>query len=53
MRTYYLENLHEREQLEDTGVDKRIILKWMLRKQGGKMWNGLVCLRIGTSGGLL
>jgi hypothetical protein len=28
----------------------RIILRLILKKQGGGMWSGLMCLRIGTSG---
>jgi hypothetical protein len=31
----------------------RIILEWMLRKQGGKVWTGCIWLRTGTSEGLL
>jgi len=34
-------------------VDGRIILKWILRKQDGREWIGLVCLRTETSGGSL
>jgi hypothetical protein len=35
----------------DLSVDGRIILKWILREVG---WgHGLICLRIGTGGGLL
>jgi hypothetical protein len=34
------------------GVDERIILKLILRKQGGMMWTELFWLRIGTCGGL-
>jgi hypothetical protein len=30
-------NLKETEHLEDTGVDERIILKWILKKYGGKV----------------
>jgi hypothetical protein len=30
-----------------------IILKWILKKQDGRVWTGLVWLRIGISGGLL
>jgi len=25
---------------EDLGVDRKIILEWMLRKHGGKVWTG-------------
>jgi hypothetical protein len=31
----------------------RKILKWILRKYSGRVWTGLVWLRIGTSGWLL
>jgi len=44
----------ERDHSEDMGVDGNIILlEWMLGKQGGKMWTGLIWLMIGTSGMLL
>jgi hypothetical protein len=31
----------------------RIILKWILEMEDGKVWTGCIWLRIGTSGGLL
>jgi hypothetical protein len=31
----------------------RIILKWILRKSGERVWTGFMWLRIGTVGGLL
>jgi hypothetical protein len=40
------------DNLEDPGVDWRIILKWIFRKWDGA-WTGLIWLRIGTGGGLL
>jgi hypothetical protein len=39
--------------LEDLSVNGRIILKLILKKQGGKVWTGFACIRIGTRGGLL
>jgi hypothetical protein len=35
--------------LADLGVDRRIILKSISGKQGGKVWTGFIWLRIGTS----
>jgi len=39
--------------LEYLGVDGRIILEWILGKQGGRMRTGCIWLRIRTSGGML
>jgi hypothetical protein len=48
-----LEGRHEgRRPLGRTGVDGRIILKWIFRKWNGA-WTGLSWLRIGAVGGLL
>jgi hypothetical protein len=35
------------------GVDSRIILKWVLKKNYGRLWAGFNWLRIGTSDELL
>jgi hypothetical protein len=32
----------------DPSVDRRIILQWLLDKQGGKVWNGFIWCRIVT-----
>jgi hypothetical protein len=37
--------------LGETGVDGRIILRWILSKFDVGAWNGLNLLRIGTGGG--
>jgi hypothetical protein len=34
------------------GVDRKTILEWILRKQGGDLWTGCIWLRIRTIGGL-
>jgi hypothetical protein len=43
----------ERDKSEDLDVYGRIILEWILGKEGGKVWTGCIRLRTGTSGGLL
>jgi hypothetical protein len=42
-----------REQLEDPGVDRRMILKWIFKKWDGGAWSTSICLRKGTDGGHL
>jgi uncharacterized protein (UPF0128 family) len=44
-------NLDERDSLEVLGVDERIILKRIWKKQDGMAWTGLIWLRTWTSGG--
>ena len=46
-------NVRERDHLEDSGVDGRIILNWIFNKWMGGAWTGLIWLRIGKGGGLL
>jgi hypothetical protein len=47
------ENLKGRDHLENLSVDGKIILKWILGKQGRKLWIECTWLRIGASGGFL
>jgi len=42
-----------KNQLEDPGVDGRIILRWIFRKGDVWVWTGSSWLRIGTDGGHL
>jgi len=42
-----------KEHLGDTGVDGRIIIRWIFRKWDVGVWTGSSWLRIGTGGGHL
>jgi hypothetical protein len=46
-------NLKGKDQMKVLGADLRIIIKWILEKQGGRLWTGLIWLRIQSSDGLL
>ena len=46
-------NLKARGHWEDTGTDGRITLKCILKKWDGKVWTGLIWLRIGIRRGLI
>jgi hypothetical protein len=46
-------NPEERYYFKYIGVDGRIILKLILRRQDERVWTGLIRLRIGTSDVLL
>ena len=46
-------NLGERDLLEDTGVDGKVILRWKFRKWGMGTWTVLIWLMKGTGGGPL
>ena len=46
-------NLKERGHLEGLDVDRRVILKCILKELAGIIWPELIWLRIGVSGGIL
>jgi len=43
--------MNERHCLEGTGINRRKILKWIVKESFGKTWSGLFWLRTGTAGG--
>jgi hypothetical protein len=40
--------VREKDDLEVLGVDRRIILEWILKTTVGTAWTGLIWPRIGT-----
>jgi hypothetical protein len=45
-----LNGLEGRDNSEDLSADGKVILKWVLRKQGERVWTGFISVRIGTDG---
>ena len=50
---FWWETLRERDHLEDSGVDGRIILRWIFSKWDEGVWTGSSWLRVGKCGGQL
>jgi hypothetical protein len=48
-----VERSERKNHLEDTGVDRRIILKRLFKKWGGKAWTEIIWLSIRTGAGHL
>ena len=44
--------MKETDNLEDLGVDGQITLKCIIEKLHDTAWTGLICLKVGRSGGL-
>jgi hypothetical protein len=49
---YWWGSQKEGDHWEDQDVGGWTILKWILERQDGMVWTGLIWLRIGTGGGL-
>jgi hypothetical protein len=50
---FWGENLQERDHLQDIGIESRILLKLILNKWNGRMWNKLMWLKMEICFGLL
>jgi len=50
---FWWRKLRERDHMGDSGVDGRIIFRWVLRKWNVGVWTGSMCLRIGRGAGHL
>jgi hypothetical protein len=50
---YWWVSHRERDHWEDQDVGGWTISKWILEREDGMVWTGLIGLKIGTSGGLL
>jgi len=48
---YWLGNLRDRDNMEDPGIDSKVILREIFRKWEGWAWAALTMLRVGTVGG--
>jgi hypothetical protein len=47
---FWWRNVKERDCFGELGVDGRSVLKWVINKLEGRLWTGLIRLKLGTSG---
>jgi len=45
-------NLNGRDHSEDVGLERRIMLEWILENKCVRVWTGFIYLRLSASGGL-
>jgi hypothetical protein len=50
---FWFKILNGKDHTEDLVVDGRTTLKWILMEYDGRVWNGVIWLRIGNGCGLL
>jgi hypothetical protein len=50
---FWSENIKGRDLLGDLGVGGKIILKWILKVYGVRVWSGFMCLTVRCSGRLI
>jgi hypothetical protein len=46
-------NIKERDHLKDLGVNVRILIKWIFKRENERAWSLFVWLRVGATGGFL
>ena len=44
---FWWKDLKERDNFEDAGIGRKVILKWIFKKWDVGAWTGLIWLRIG------